>query len=46
MAMQTGLPIDFAAFFLLYALVPLLAIGLGIGIFVLGRRYVRKKYGK
>ena len=42
----SGLPINLAVFFLLYALVPLAAIGIGLAIFFLGRRYVRNKYGK
>ena len=42
----SGVPIRFLTFVLLYALIPLAAIGLGLAIFFLGRRYVRKKYGK
>ena len=42
----SGLPVGIVAFFLLYALIPLLAIALGLAIFFLGRRYVRNKYGK
>lgn len=42
----SGLPVEIVAFFLLYALIPLLAIALGLAIFFLGRRYVRNKYGK
>ena len=43
---ESGLPVRVVAFFLLYALVPLLAIALGLAVFFLGRRYVQKKYGK
>lgn len=42
----SGLPVGIVAFFLLYALIPLLAIVLGLAMFFLGRRYVRNKYGK
>ena len=42
----SGMPIRLMSFFLIYALVPLAAIGLGLAIFFLGRRHVRKKYGK
>ncbi len=41
-----GLPVRILFFFLIYALVPLAAIGLGLAMFFLGRRYVRSKYGK
>ena len=38
--------VNLISLFLPYALVPLLAIGAGLAIFFLGRRYVRRKYGK
>ena len=43
--LESGLPVRVILFVLLSGLVPLLAIGLGLAIFFLGRRYVRNKYG-
>lgn len=39
-------PVRLGMVLLLYALVPLAAIVLGLAIFFLGRRHVKKKYGK
>lgn len=38
--------IDLIALVCLYALLPILAIVAGLLVFFLGRRYVRKKYGR
>lgn len=45
-ALEFGVPVRLIVFILLSALVPLLAIALGLAIFFGGRRYVRNKYGR